>query len=116
MAAPVPNQIGHNHITPAAQATTDSDAVLAGSELDARNYANIAYTLKAATNAITWTVFGANLKDFSDEVQVQAPASVAVGTVGSFAPAGAPYAFYRVKIRATTPESQGQGTLAGLAK
>lgn len=103
-------------VTPAAQLSANADAVVVGSEIDARAWESLAYTIKVATNAITWTVFGANTADYSDETVVQAAASVDVGASGSYAMAQAPYAYYRVKIRSTVADVHGTATVVGIAK
>ena len=98
------------------QASVNADTVVAGSEIDARPWASLSYTIAVATNGVTWTVFGANSADYSDEVAVNAPANVAAAAVSSYAVAQAPYAYYRVKILSTVPGSHGVATVAGLAK
>ncbi|MHB8077435.1 hypothetical protein [Desulfosporosinus fructosivorans] len=65
---------------------------------------------------MTWTVFGANQADYSDEVVVQAAASVNAGANASYAVERAPYAYYRVKIRSTVADTPGGANLAGIAK
>jgi len=65
---------------------------------------------------VTWTVFGANTADYSDEVVVNAAANVAANAVSSYVVAQAPYAYYRVKIRSTVAGAHGTATVAGLAK
>ena len=103
-------------ITPAAQLSANADAVVVGSEIDARPWGSLAYTMKVITNAVTWTVFGANSADYSDETAVQAAASVGVGASGSYAVAPAPYSYYRVKIRSTVADVHGTATIVGIAK
>ena len=109
-------QVAIDMVTPIAQASTSSDEVVSGSEIDARMWKSISYTIKVATNAVTWTVFGANTLDYSDEVVVQDAASVAASASGSYAAIQAPYAYYRVKIRDTVGGSHGTATVVGLAK
>lgn len=103
-------------VAPAAQLSADADAVVVGSEIDARAWKSLAYTIKVVTNPVTWTVFGANASDYSDEVVVQAAASVAAGAGGSYAIGQAPYAHYRIKIRSTTAGVHGTSTVVGIAK
>lgn len=109
-------QVAIDMVTPAAQASTASDAVVSGSEMDIRMWKSISYTIKVITNAVTWTVFGANASDYSDEVIVQNAASVAADASGSYAVTQASYAYYRVKIRDTVGGSHGTATVVGLAK
>lgn len=103
-------------VTPDAQTSTNADAVVAGSEIDARMWRSLAYTIKVAVNAVTWTVFGANASDYSDEVVVNSAASVAAGSASSYAVSQAPYAYYRVKIRSTVADTPGTATIVGVAK
>lgn len=109
-------QIAIEMVTPVAQASTASDVVVSGSEMDVRMWKSISYTIKVATNAVTWTVFGANASGYSDEVVVQDAASVAANASGSYAVTQAPYAYYRVKIRDTVGGNHGTATVVGLAK
>lgn len=109
-------QIEINSATPAAQLTTDADVVLAGSELTVFAVGPLSYTLRAVTNAITWTVFGGNDSAFSDETIIQSATSVAANATGTFTVTSAPFLYYRVKIRATVAASQGTATLRGVAK
>lgn len=108
--------VGVNIITPTAQASTASTAVVDGSEFDARAWRSLAYTIKVATQDVTWSVFGANASDYSDEVAVLSPASVAAGAGSSYAVAQAPYAYYRVKIIDTVGGVHGTATVRGILK
>lgn len=112
----VHRQVAIEIVTPAAQLSANTDAVVTGSEIDARPWRSLAYTIKVATNAVTWTVFGANASDYSDEVVVNSAASVAAGSASSYAVSQAPYAYYRVKIRSTVADTPGTATIAGIAK
>ena len=103
-------------VTPVAQLSANADAVVVGSEIDARPWESLAYTIKVVTNAVTWTVFGANSADYSDETAVQAAASIGAGASGSYAVAQAPFAYYRVKIRSTVADTHGTATVCGIAK
>lgn len=100
----------------AAQASVDALTVLSGSEMDLRPWQSLSYALKVATNAISWTVYGANLSDYSDEVIVQVEAMVTAGSVGTYVVAQTPYGFYRVKIRSTMAGIHGTATINGLGK
>lgn len=103
-------------VSPAAQVSTNTDAVVIGSEIDVRPWKSVSYTIRAATNAVTWTVFGANAADYSDEAPVQGAASVAAGANGTYAVEQSPYAYYRVKIRSTVADAHGTATIRGIAK
>ncbi len=109
-------QVAIDMVTPAAQNSTNVDVPLAGSEMDVRAWKSLAYTLKVATAAVTWTVFGANFADYSDEVIVQTAASVNAGANASYSVERAPYAYYRVKIRSTVADTPGSAILVGIAK
>lgn len=103
-------------VSPAAQASTNVDTVVVGSEIDARPWKSVSYTISVATNAVTWTVFGANASDYSDEAPVQGATSVSAGSNGSYAVGQAPYSYYRVKIKSTTADTHGTATVRGIAK
>jgi len=102
-------------VAPAAQASTAAYVVVAGSGMDVVDYASLAYTLKAVTNDVKWKVFGANISDYSDEVEVQGEATVSAGAVGSYAVSIAPYAYYRVKI-IDAVAGHSTVTVSGIAK
>lgn len=74
------------------------DAMTARAPIDVRGYQSLSYTLLATVQTLKWTVYGANLADYSDEVVVQAEATVAALAVGSYAVTQAPFGYYRVKI------------------
>ena len=103
-------------VTPAAQASVDADTVLAGSAIDVRGWRSLAYTILVADNDVDWTLYGANSEDYSDEVVVQAEATVVAGAAGSYAVAQAPFGYYRVKIHSHVGGVHGTATLVGIAK
>ncbi len=90
--------------------------VLAGAETDARVWFSLCYTIKVITNPVTCSVWGANAADYSDEVAVLSPVSVAASAASSYAVAPAPYSYYRVKIIDTSGGSHGVATVRGIAK
>lgn len=98
------------------QASTASTVVAAGSELDATQFGSVAYTISIATNNVNWSVFGANVSDYSDEVAVQTATQVNAGAVGSYAATVAVYRFYRAKIIDTVGGTHGTATINGVAK
>lgn len=106
----------YSAVAPAGQVSTASLVVLAGSEFDARTWISLAYTIAVATEAVTWSVFGANASDYSDEIVVSAGASVAAAAASSYAVALAPYAYYRVKIIDTAAGTHGTATVRGIVK
>lgn len=99
----------------ASQASTTSATAIASSVIDAGNYSGVSYTIKVATNSVDWEVFGANTSDFSDEVSVQASATVAAGAHSSFSD-DAVWRYYRVKIVDTASGTHGTATVAGRAR
>lgn len=101
---------------PVAQASTSSYVAVAGTDIDARAWRSVAYTIAVATHDVTWQVLGANSADYSDAVVVQAGASVVAGANSSYAIAQAPFAFYRVQIEDTVGGTHGTATVNGVAK
>lgn len=114
----VPCKLTGNYsaVSPAAQASTDATVVLAGCEFDARPWTSIAYTISVITNDVTWSVWGANASNYSDEQAVLAPASVVAAATSTYVSAQAPYAYYRVKIIDTVGASHGTATVRGIVK
>jgi hypothetical protein len=103
-------------VTPAGQVSTASTVVLAGCEFDARGRISLCYTISVATNAVSWSVWGANAANYSDEVAVLEAVSVATSGVSSYIATLAPYAYYRVKIIDTVGASHGTATVRGIVK
>ncbi len=87
--------------------STDTYAAVAAVSVDSALYASLAYTIAVATNAIKWTVYGANKSDYSDEQVVQVEAIVAAAATGTYVVAQAPYRYYRIKIKASVGGAQG---------
>jgi len=98
------------------QASTASTVAVTGSDLDATQFSSIAYTIVIATNAVKWSVFAANVSDFSDEVAVLSATTVASGAASSYSAALAPFRYYRVKIIDDSGGSHGTATVNGVAK
>jgi len=109
-------QAAVDSVAPVAQASANAEAVLAGSEIDARMWRSIAYTVAIAAAGVKWAVYGANAADYSDEQAVQALTNVAAAASGAYAVAQAPYAYYRVKIVSNVADTPGTATLRGIAK
>lgn len=107
---------GYSHTVAASHNTTDAYAAVTEVSVDAAQYASVAYTIAVATNAIKWTVYGANQSDYSDEQVVQAEATVAASATGTYAVAQAPYRYYRIKIKASVGGSQGAVVAAVMLK
>ena len=94
-------------VSPALQASTNTETVVTDSGMDARPWRSVAYTSKCLTNAIKYSVYGANAADYSDEV---------AGAAASYAVSQAPYGYYRVKIKSDVDDTHGSGTVRGIAK
>lgn len=98
------------------QASTASTVVVTGSDMDATQFASVSYTIKVITNDVGWSVFGANVSDFTDEVAVQAATQVVAGAAGSYSVAQAPFRYYRVKVIDQVGGSHGTATVNGVRK
>lgn len=109
-------QVQIETVAPAAQASTNSTVVVTDSAIDVRGWRSLAYTIVVATNAIKWSVFGANAADFSDEVAVLTATTVAAAANSSYSVAQAPFAYYRVKITSDVADTHGTATVRGIAK
>ena len=95
--------------------TTSTETVLSGSELDARPWTSVTYTLTALVNAVKWAVYGANAADYSGELPVQALTTVTAGASGTYTNALAPFSYYRVKVKDNVDETHGSVLLYGKA-
>lgn len=102
--------------TPTGQLSTASTAVVTSSDLDTGPHLTVCYTVKVATNAIKWSVFGANVSDYSDEVAVLSAATVAAAASSSYTATPAPFRYYRVKIIDDSGGVHGTATVSGIAK
>ncbi len=109
-------QVPVEMVTPNAQISTASVVAVTGSEIDARAWRSVAYTVAVATNTVQWWVYGANASDYSDEVIVDGPSDVAAAAADSYAVEQAPYAYYRVKIIDKVGGTHGTVTVRGIAK
>lgn len=109
-------QMAADVVAPAAQNSVAGLTVLAGSEIDARLFSSLSYTIKVATNDVKWTVYAGDASDYSDEVVVSAEASVVAGNVSSYSATPPPFGYYRVKIRDTVGGVHGAATVHGMAK
>ena len=103
-------------VAPVAKTSANAIAVVTGSEIDARPWTSVAYTVSIATQSVDWSVWGANLSTYADEVAVLSAATVVAGAVSSYAVAQAPYAYYRVKIASSAGGVHGVATVNGIAK
>ena len=103
-------------VAPVDQTSANAETVLAGSELDARPWRSLSYTIHVITHDIDWVVYGANASDYSDAVVVQASATVVIGASSSYATTQAVYAYYRVTITSHVGGAHGVATVAGICK
>ena len=97
-----------------AQDSTDSYVAVTGSELDARAWRSVAYTMDVITNGVKWQVFADNASAFGSEVIVQAEALVAADAQGTFTLANAPYSYYRIKIKSAVAQTPGSVSVYAL--
>ena len=103
-------------VAPVGQLSTASTVVLAGCEFDARTWTSLAYTISVITNDVTWSVWGANAANYSDESAVLTATSVVAATNSNYVVSLAPFSFYRVKIIDTVGASHGTATVRGGVK
>lgn len=92
------------------QTSTNSYAAHAASVLDTIWNPTVAMTMKVATNAVKWIVYGANLEDFSDKVELQAEAVINAGAIGSYS-GTALYRYIRAEIASNVPDTHGVATV-----
>ena len=109
-------QVSIEYVAPTAQASTASTVVVTGSDMDVRPWRSLSYTIVVATNAVKWSVFGANASDFSDEVAVLAATTVNAAATSSYASTQFPYGYARVKIIDDSGGVHGTATVYGIAK
>ncbi len=104
-------------VTPAAQASTNAEVVVAGSALDVSLFNAVSYSLEnTGAQTIDVRVFRANLADFSDERQEGADIPITASAFSSFAAATPPFRFYRLKVEADIDDAQGEITAVGVAR
>jgi len=101
---------------PVVQASTAATVVAAGAEIDATQLVSVCYTIIVATHDIDWSIFAANVNDYSDETAVLSATKVTAGSNSSYAVAQAPYRYYRVKIIDDVGGTHGTATVNGVAK
>ena len=92
------------------------DAMTARAPIDCRGYQSLSYTLLATIQDLKWTVYGANISDYTDEVVVQSEAVVAADAVGSYTATQAPFGFYRVKAANNVGGVVGTAAIQAYAK
>jgi hypothetical protein len=100
---------------PTQQASTDTLAVVAGSSVDVSASKAVRYGVEVSGQAVKWTVYGANVADYSDEQVVRAEVSVAAGHTDHASFPSPAFSYYRVKIRSAATGQTGALLLAGLS-
>ena len=105
-------------VTPAAQASTDTYADVAGSTLDTLGYQSVAYTCvnAHATRVLHWKVIGGNDSAFADAVTVQAEADIAGTAVANYSATVAVWRYYKVQIQSQDSGLACNATVRGICK
>jgi hypothetical protein len=98
------------------QTSTASTVVVTGAEIDSTQCRALSYTAICATNAIKWSVFGANVSDYSDEVAVKSATTISGGANDSYSVSPPPFRYYRVKVVDDSGGTHGTITVNGVAK
>ncbi|MEK7765266.1 MAG: hypothetical protein AAB368_03415 [bacterium] len=106
-----------DQVTPAAQASTNTLTVVAGSALDASVFGSLGYTMKnTGAQSINYEVWAGNASDFSDEVQIVSATTILAGAAASYSVSPPPFRYYRVKEKSTVNDLHGAMTLRGVAR
>jgi hypothetical protein len=110
--------VGGNYLTvaPVPQTSTNSSTVVAGSAMDARTWTSVSYTITVVTHDVAWSVWGANLANYSDETIVTGPTVIPFTTAAAYSVDQASFAFYRVKIADAVGGTHGIATVNGIMK
>lgn len=103
---------------PAAQATVDAWADVAGSLLDTLHCGSVAYTLRNThgANGLNWKVLASNGPAFGASVEVQASALVAAGAAGTYSATVAPWRYYKIQVQSAVAGNHATAVVVGLAK
>jgi len=102
-------------IASATQSSVNAETVVDGSEIDARAWDAVTYSVVVATKTITLNVYGALDASYSDERQLQT-GDVAAAAVGYYTTTPPLYSYYRLKILSKVEGQHGDATVRGLAK
>lgn len=104
-------------VGPVSQTSTDSEVVLAGSDVDASLFGAVSYSFRETdgNNGVLVSVYRANQSDFSDEVQDGSDITVDASSNKNYVDAPSGFRFYRAKIQAQTAGSQGVIQATGFA-
>ena len=104
----------HVSVSPADQETTNTYADVC--ELDAQEATLVSFICKNTdgANSIDWKVLASN--DGTTYVEAQAEAALASAAVGTYSNTGATYRYYKVQVKATVADSQGDAQVRGYGK
>lgn len=102
-------------INPSDQETTNTYVDISNSIINTDSKGLISYTCKNTdgANSLDWKVLASN--DGTTYIEAQAEASLAAAAVGTFTSI-AYYKYYKVQIKATVADSQGDAQLRGISK
>lgn len=103
-------------LTPTAQATTNSYADVAGSQIDAAYYDNVAIVIKNTDGAddLDWKVLASI--DGTTFVEVQAEETLGEGVTDSYTTSPVLYRYYKVQVKSTVPGSHATAAVHVIAK
>jgi len=106
-------------VSPANQTTTNDYAVVAGSQIDARNASRICYHINNAhaANGLTWKVM-AGVDGVTYPKEAQAEAAVAALADGTFDATAiiAAYPYFAVYVKSTVAATPATADVSGFAK
>lgn len=103
-------------VVPVQQTSTDTVAVITGSEVDATLGLPVRYGFETVTgNPVSFAVYGSTLANYSDEVAVRALAGVSVGNTSHLTLPVPTKDYYRVKIQSTALGKAGEAVVSGLS-
>lgn len=103
-------------VSPLDQETTNTYADVTGSKIDTFSKKLVSYTCKNTdgANSIDWKVLASN--DDVTYVEAQAEASLAAAAIGTYTATAAPYRYYKIQVKATVGDSQGDAQVRGMSK
>lgn len=79
--------------------TTSTNTVVSGTSLDCQSASKLILAVAAATNSIKYSLFGANAADYSDEVSILGPTTVAAAAWDYQTVTSPTKRYYRVKVQ-----------------
>ena len=100
------------------QTSTNTETAVTGSNLDAGPWTTIAYTVinSDEANTVQFSVYGANVSDFSDETVVSALTDIAPLAAGSYSTTQVAFRYYRVKIHSKVDNAHSACVVNGICK